>query len=495
MKKIILIGLMWMIILGVFVTAATTPAPTGLIAWWQGQDNANDVFKQNNGILKGDAKYDSGKVGKAFSFDGDGDYVEIPDNEKLTLPAITIEAWVKATWANDDLNSIPTTIISKYKDSTDASWSLYTKDRKLIFELKPCKDCGYEGVFQSNTDFEISPNKWHHVAATFNSSSIKIYVNGTLKKEDYVVKSGTIYDSTALIRIGATNFNGNAAWFWKGLIDEVSIYNRALSLNEIKKIYKAKIDGKQIPSCGDGKKEGNEGCDDENLQPEDGCDDKCQIEQGYICKEGPTGLSTCSKYVCGDGKKEGNEGCDDKNLQPGDGCNQNCQVEANYFCSETKGLSTCTKQICEPFKYSCKDATTYQQCDSTGLNYKSEGTCAPGRVCEGEGNCVTPKQNVCVKDTWVCDSNTAKKQCNSDGTDYINLINCPEGQTCTNGECKAQPENQQCNPLSEDITALNENDKALVTKIIEALQKDDSLLKLDSIITSLKDWIKLVLQG
>jgi fibro-slime domain-containing protein len=78
--------------------------------------------------------------------------------------------------------------------------------------------------------------------------------------------------------------------------------------------------------CGDGKKEGVEGCDDGNTEPFDGCSEDCQIEP--ICKNGEGCLS-----ACGDGFVI-TEDCDDGNTIDGDGCSSNCKIEAGWTCKQ-----------------------------------------------------------------------------------------------------------------------------------------------------------------
>ena len=78
-------------------------------------------------------------------------------------------------------------------------------------------------------------------------------------------------------------------------------------------------------TCGDGKVEGAEGCDDGNTTPFDGCSATCQLEPN--CKTG-----ACTS-VCGDGIKFGNEQCDDGNLRNGDGCSSTCTIEPGYTCT------------------------------------------------------------------------------------------------------------------------------------------------------------------
>ena len=62
------------------------PPPTGLVSWWPGDENANDIVGQNNGTLRGGATFIAGEVGQSFSFNGVDGFVEIPDSPDLTPP-------------------------------------------------------------------------------------------------------------------------------------------------------------------------------------------------------------------------------------------------------------------------------------------------------------------------------------------------------------------------------------------------------------------------
>jgi hypothetical protein len=99
--------------------------PSGLVSWWPGENNANDIQSSNHGALQNGATFAAGKVGQAFSLDGVDDYVEVPDSPSLTPPSssITLEAWVKPDAVNGDY-----VIMSKYNSNNPSvngvSWYL-----------------------------------------------------------------------------------------------------------------------------------------------------------------------------------------------------------------------------------------------------------------------------------------------------------------------------------------------------------------------------------
>ncbi len=75
--------------------------------------------------------------------------------------------------------------------------------------------------------------------------------------------------------------------------------------------------------CGDGQVEGDEQCDDENVEDGDGCLPGCRTEEGWICQDSP---SICETQ-CGDSIIAGDEQCDDDNTEDGDGCSSECMLE------------------------------------------------------------------------------------------------------------------------------------------------------------------------
>ena len=99
--------------------------------------------------------------------------------------------------------------------------------------------------------------------------------------------------------------------------------------------------------CGDGLPEGIEECDDGNTDAGDGCSPTCSVEIGFVCGAGTAGggPDTCEPTECGDGIVEGNEPCDDGNVEIGDGCTPFCQLEPN-----------CTGGVCNP---TCGDGNVY----------------------------------------------------------------------------------------------------------------------------------------
>ena len=198
----------------------------GLVALWPGEGNANDVAGANNGTLVNGAGFATGEVGQAFSFDGTS-YVSIPDSPSLDVfvSSITIEVWIKA----DQFNNSPNWngIVTK----GNSSWRLALYGTSSVV--------GFSTTGLSNQDMagnkNINDGQWHHVAAVYDGTNKYIYVDGVLDAS--VTATGTIAQNSYPVCIGE---NAEAAGHrWNGMIDEASIYNRALTASEIQADYEA----------------------------------------------------------------------------------------------------------------------------------------------------------------------------------------------------------------------------------------------------------------
>ncbi len=207
-------------------------APNGLVSWYKAEGNALDSNSGFNGTLQNGATYAGGKVGQAFSFDGNDDKVFVPHNASLNVANVTLEAWVfPAAFGGQG------SIINKRTAVNNAGYGLEpTAGGNLTFFI-------YIG---GNLFFVTSPspmllNTWSHVAGTFDGSVLKIFVNGTQVASQNI--SGSIDATTGDLVIGENIVNGTN---WTGLIDEPTIYNRALSASDIQTIFNSGTAGKCI---------------------------------------------------------------------------------------------------------------------------------------------------------------------------------------------------------------------------------------------------------
>ena len=208
-------------------------APSGLVlalAFNEGVGTTTEDRSgfSNSGLLQNTTWTSSGKFGGALSFNGTNSSVVVNDANQLDLTSgMTLMAWV-----NPSAISSWRTILLK-QDTTDLAYALYANtDRNA--------PGGYLRVgtatYQATGGSTLPLNTWTHVAVTRSGSAITIFVNGN--QVGTGTASGNINVTTGPLRIG-----GNTIWseWFQGLIDEVRVYNRGLSLAEIQSVMNSPI--------------------------------------------------------------------------------------------------------------------------------------------------------------------------------------------------------------------------------------------------------------
>ena len=215
------------------------PPPAGMVSWWPGDGHTGDIVDGNHGTLTGDATFAPGMVGQAFSFDGAGDFVIVPDSSSLNpTEAITVDFWVFVTATQGERD-----IVSKDGESSDRQYLVSAASsnrfRAHISVVGTATFQNFDGATL------VLLNTWCHVAMTYDGATLKLYVNGVL--DGSMPVSGPIITTTQPVRIGGGSPPGTNPWYSPGLIDEVEIFNRALSGAEIQSIYDAGSAGKIKP--------------------------------------------------------------------------------------------------------------------------------------------------------------------------------------------------------------------------------------------------------
>src|SRR5205823_9295061 len=218
-------------------TVAVAPtSTTGLVAAYNfnagsGTAVADSTSNHNNGTISNATWTTGGMFGSnALSFNGTNAWVTVPDANSLDLTAATtLEAWVKPTstgsWSD---------VLMK-ESSNGLAYALYASDNNGF----PNGYVHIGAVDQSVTGGSVLPaNTCSHLTATYDGSNISLYVNGNLVGTR--PNNGSITTTNGVLRIG-----GDSIWgeYFSGLIDEVRIYNRALSVSEIRSDMTTPIGG------------------------------------------------------------------------------------------------------------------------------------------------------------------------------------------------------------------------------------------------------------
>ena len=230
----------------VTATFVEVTIPTDMVGYWSfdGGSGIDGSSYGNDATIFGAAPA-AGYVGDALDFNGAGDHMVIPDDPSLSMASnsVTVACWIYPA----SLATEWSTIIQR--DNASGSWfdwQLYARASDAPTAFHPVfrmdwDESGESGGIPANEQVEgdiiLSTNTWYHIAATYDGSQMKFYIDGTLRGTTPV--SGTIPNSGKDIWIG-----GNEVWgeYFAGLIDELYIFARALSEEEIQALMNPVID-------------------------------------------------------------------------------------------------------------------------------------------------------------------------------------------------------------------------------------------------------------
>jgi PKD repeat protein len=219
--------------------------PSGLVGWWPGEGNANDIVGGNNGNLVGGVTFGTGEVGLGFLMDGrqaaGGVDVGNAPSLHFTGGDFTLETWVRFDAALYDRAILSKMISTGGVPNTDG-WALIKQDNNhfwFCFGGGATNGCG-PAEFTVFSATAVAPNVWYHIAVVKTSSDFALFVNG-VEEDRRSLPLFANTDATDLL------IGGGAQFLLNGKIDEPSIYNRALASTEIQAMYTAGSAGKCVP--------------------------------------------------------------------------------------------------------------------------------------------------------------------------------------------------------------------------------------------------------
>lgn len=224
---------------GLAPNAANAQSPSGLVSRWAGEGNANDSQDGNHGTLVNGATFAAGKVGQAFSFDGIDDFVALgnPANLRIT-GAMTIDLWVNIAGSGTGLTGRGeggrTTLFAKWDDigTGTAGYGMFLLEQPAgTFKVEFFVSSTGSNAIGSVSATALAKNTWYHVAGVYDGSFVRVYVNGI--QEASTPHTAGIFNTTAAAEIGAVDRPGGDAHHFQGRVDELEIFNRALSAEEI----------------------------------------------------------------------------------------------------------------------------------------------------------------------------------------------------------------------------------------------------------------------
>jgi len=192
----------------------------------------------DNGTLMNGCTFTDGKIGKAFTFDGVNDFVQLPNNS-LNFTIFSISAWVNPSntvGSRTILNS------ANYVSALDYGWKFRIIDGQLSLQIYSTG-----GLINEYKGGSISTNTWTHVSATRINGSTKLYINGSLvgSQTSGSINNNPNYTTTTYCSIGSLTSAVSPISFFVGSIDSINVWQKELTESEITELYNSG-NGKQI---------------------------------------------------------------------------------------------------------------------------------------------------------------------------------------------------------------------------------------------------------
>ena len=240
------------------------PPPAGMVSWWPGDGHPFDIMDGNHGTLTGDATYTGGKVGQAFSFDGSGDFVVVPDDPSLNITGdVTVDLWARRTVFGGSEDAI---MVAKgagpfgTSDQPVAYALLFGTGDELLAGFQVADGTAYAVLGPV-----VSDSAFHHYAYVRSGDTHKLFMDGV----DVTVVTFILFTDGTFVFTGDGSFFGSPSdtselpltigallndqipsgfnLHFGGLVDEVEVFNRALTDAEVRAIYEAGSAGKVKP--------------------------------------------------------------------------------------------------------------------------------------------------------------------------------------------------------------------------------------------------------
>ena len=214
------------------------PPPAGLVSWWPGEGNTLDRAAANDGLAESGAAFAAGLVGQAFRFDGVDDLIRIASGRTVGFAgAFSVDFWFNPTTTIG--TSTPNQMLlakGRYLEggaNAPVAIQVLGGDGRLLVRMPPAP------ALVSTTD-TWPAGTWQHIALTWDGARYRLYVNGS--EEAGLDNAFSILASSDPITLG--NADGFAAAGFAGLLDEPTLYNRALTPAEISALSAARSLGK-----------------------------------------------------------------------------------------------------------------------------------------------------------------------------------------------------------------------------------------------------------
>ncbi len=241
MKKISLATFLFIALTCISVAAIVAMMPAKPVAYWPANGNTRDVIGKNNGLIVGAVHYqEHQRLGKAFSFDGNHSFIAIEDSPTFQFQdKLSIELWMKAS-PDNALNSFQGLVASDFF-GVEISYG-YGGTMGVNFYTSSDDGASWGETSTANGGGAVvTAGQWHHIVGVYDGIKAQLYIDGK-PWGNATPCSGNISPMlpNSYLAIGGEDgrtFCGCTGRYFKGLLDEVKIYNRALSSFEIQTDY------------------------------------------------------------------------------------------------------------------------------------------------------------------------------------------------------------------------------------------------------------------
>ena len=233
-KVLILLLIAYMMIANTSPLFADMTYENSLVAYWDFDEGSGtalgDATGVNDGILVNDPAWTTGIFDGALDFDGGDDLISIPYTNSFDFQdELSVGAWIKY----DQLINLYPRIISQVYSGSSGVFN-------MLVSASTSKVRWAIGDYFLDSTMSLTPNQWYHIMGIFNgpTDTQKLYINGI--ESGYMSNPSTIPNSNNNLFIA--HYPGYTR-YWKGQIDDISIWNRALNSDEVSSIYNVGVQG------------------------------------------------------------------------------------------------------------------------------------------------------------------------------------------------------------------------------------------------------------
>jgi len=218
-------------------SSQTTQQTSGLVGYWSmnGADVTDKIYDRiggNNGYLYNGATSSAkviGKLGQGFKYDGVNDNIQVPSSSSLQFSGqFSASLWIKTT----SLNSTGYSTFISNENYLVSGWEIFDNgpsSSKILFRVGPTgsNDCDIAMACMNRS--LVNDGKWHHIVGVRSATQMELYLDGVLQDTGSL---GTFTNNTDIYYVGS--FGGSSGG---STLDEVRVYNRALSAAEVQQLY------------------------------------------------------------------------------------------------------------------------------------------------------------------------------------------------------------------------------------------------------------------